>query len=397
MVLTFGTTPVVVAVRRAWKAARATATQMVLVPLALSVAAPVAAQQPGLASLVVRKTRITGYPYAFATPEAGVAFGVGGIVTFYTSVTDSVLRPSKVTVGAWYSLNNQYKLSLTPQVNLEQNRWQLNLPIDFGRFTDKFWGIGNETEELPYDSTSETETEDFRSEVTNVKLDVQGPLSIFSSMRSGILIEFSNTNIVDPKLNPYLMTDTIRGAAGGQTLGFGITSVWDTRNHAFYPTKGGFLQVRALIFPLVLGADYQYGRVEADLRTFLGRGPDQVVALQAYGNFVFGDAPFYALSALGGPYRMRGYFQGRYRDKHFVMAQAEYRRLVWWRIGITLFGGVGDVFGSEGSDLRLGSLKWSLGGGLRFRFNQAEKVNLRADFGFGRHTKGVYFQLEEAF
>jgi hypothetical protein len=129
--------------------------------------------------------------------------------------------------------------------------------------------------------------------------------------------------------------------------------------------------------------------------------PGEVIALQAYGNFVFGDAPFYALSALGGPYRMRGYFQGRYRDKHLVVAQAEYRRLVWWRVGITLFGGLGDVFGSETSDSTsdrgIRNLKWSLGGGLRFRFNQAEKVNLRGDLGFGRDTKGVYFQLEEAF
>jgi hypothetical protein len=30
-------------------------------------------------------------------------------------------------------------------------------------------------------------------------------------------------------------------------------------------------------------------------------------------------------------------------------------------------------------------------------FNQREKINLRADFGFGRDTRGVYFGLEEAF
>lgn len=369
-----------------------------LVTLTLAVGAPHAlAQQPGQTSVVVRKTRITGYPYVFATPEAGVAFGVGGIVTFYTSATDSVLRPSKVTVGGWYSLNNQYKLSLTPQINLDHNRWQLNFPSDFGRFTDKFWGIGNLTEELPFDSASNSETEDFRSEVTNFKLDVQGPVSIYKSLRSGILIELNNTRIVDAQLNPYLNADTVVGTGGGQTFGFGLTSVWDTRNHAFFPSSGGFYQVRALGFPFFMGTEYKYVRVEADFRTFLGRGPDEVVALQAYGNFVFGGAPFYALSALGGPYRMRGYFQGRYRDKHLVMAQAEYRKLVWWRVGITLFAGVGDVFGSEASDFRVQNLKWSLGGGLRFRFNQAEKVNLRVDLGFGRETKGVYFQLEEAF
>lgn len=355
------------------------------------------AQDSTTAEVVPHKTRISGYPYAFATPEAGVAFGVGGIVTFYTSATDSILRPSKVTVGGWYSLNNQYKLSVTPQVTLDRNRWQMNMPGDFGRFTDKFWGIGNMTEELPYDSASDTETEDFRSSVTNVKLDVQGPLPIFASVRSGVLLEFNNTSIVDTLLNPYLAADTIVGANGGQTMGLGFISVWDTRDHAFFPETGGFYQVRALWYPAFIGSDYGYGRVEADFRTFLRRGPDEVIALQAYGHFVVGGPPFYALSALGGPNRMRGYFQGRYRDKHLVVAQAEYRRLVWWRVGFTLFGGVGDVFGSDASEVAIKNLKWSLGAGLRFRFNQAEKVNLRVDFGFGRDTKGVYFQLEEAF
>jgi outer membrane protein assembly factor BamA len=367
---------------------------------ALSVAvvpANVLGQQPAQATVVVRKTRISGYPYAFATPEAGVAFGLGGIVTFYTSATDTILRPSKVTVGGWYSLNNQYKLSVVPQVTMDRNQWQLNLPIDFGRFTDKFWGIGNTTPELPYDSATDSEIEDFRSEVMNVKLDVQGPLPIFHSIRSGVLLEFNNTRIVDAKLNPYLNADTVLGTDGGQTFGLGVTSVWDTRNHAFFPETGGFYQVRALWFPILLGTDYAYGRIEADFRTFLRRGPDEVVALQAYGNFILGNAPFYALSALGGSNRMRGYFQGRYRDKHLVVAQAEYRRLVWKRLGFTLFGGVGDVFGSDATEFAISNLKWSLGGGLRFRFNQAEKVNLRVDFGFGRDTKGVYFQLEEAF
>ena len=372
--------------------------RLVLAALAVAVIPmPVLGQRPGQTTVVVRKTRISGYPYAFATPEAGIALGLGGIVTFYTSATDSVLRPSKVTLGGWYSLNNQYKLSLVPQVTLQANEWQIGMPVDFGRFTDKFWGIGNLTPELPYDSAADAKTEDYRSEVTNVKLDVQGPLPIFRSIRSGVLLEFNNTSIVDPKLNPYLNADTVLGSEGGQTFGVGVTSVWDTRDHAFFPEAGGFYQVRALWFPVFLGTDYGYGRVEADFRTFVRQGPDEVIALQAYGNFVFGDAPFYALSALGGPNRMRGYFQGRYRDRHLVMAQAEYRRLVWWRLGFTLFGGVGDVFGSDASDLALRNLKWSLGAGLRFRFNEAEKVNLRVDFGFGRDTKGVYFQLEEAF
>jgi hypothetical protein len=94
---------------------------------------------------------------------------------------------------------------------------------------------------------------------------------------------------------------------------------------------------------------------------------------------------------------MRGYFMGRYRDRHYLTAQAEYRRMVWWRLGFAAFAGAGEVFGSEGSDFRLSNLQWSVGGGLRLLFNRAERVNLRVDFGVGKSTTGLYFQLEEAF
>jgi hypothetical protein len=46
----------------------------------------------------------------------------------------------------------------------------------------------------------------------------------------------------------------------------------------------------------------------------------------------------------------------------------------------------------------LNQIKYSFGAGLRFRFNQKEKVNLRMDIGMGPHKNmGVYFGIEEAF
>ena len=52
-------------------------------------------------------------------------------------------------------------------------------------------------------------------------------------------------------------------------------------------------------------------------------------------------------------------------------------------------------------------LKWFLlyklsfaycGAGLRFRFNEEQKVNLRMDLGFGNDgNMGIYFGIEEAF
>jgi outer membrane translocation and assembly module TamA len=95
---------------------------------------------------------------------------------------------------------------------------------------------------------------------------------------------------------------------------------------------------------------------------------------------------------------MRGYFYGRYRDKAYMTAQAEYRRHLWWKLGGVVFLGFGQV-GPELSAYRLDSFHSSYGFGLRYLFNPEEHVNIRVDFGFGRNdtTTGVYFGVEEAF
>jgi outer membrane protein assembly factor BamA len=347
-----------------------------------------------------RKVRVSGYPYVFSTPEAGPAVGLGGIVTFYTSRTDSLLRPSKVSAGGWYSLNDQYKITLTPVAYLEGNRWQISLPADYGRFTDRFWGIGNETDEFLEDTTPGAPSAPYRMSAANLKLDVQFPPGTSFSARLftrvGIVLELNDTRILDPLDNP-LIDSTLEGHQGGQTIGAGVVFVRDDRNQTFFPSGGGLYTTKLVLYPPILVADYSYTRVEVDLRKYLGRNPNEVLALQAYGSFMFGNPPFYALSALGGPSRMRGYFMGRYRDRHYLTTQAEYRKMFWWRLGFVAFAGTGEVFGSEGSGFRLSSLQWSVGGGLRVLFNKAERVNLRIDLGIGKHTTGLYFQLEEAF
>jgi len=375
---------------------------LILLPVSLLLVAvgDGAAQQDTVPKQPERKVRISGYPYIFSTPEAGPAAGVGGIVTFYTSRTDSVLRPSKVSVGGWYSLNGQYKISLTPVVYLNRNQWQLSMPADYGRFTDRFWGIGNQTEEFPDDTTAGAPDAQYEMSATNLKLDIQfppfTPLGEGLLTRVGIVVEFNGTQILDVLDNP-LIDSTLLGYAGGQTLGAGISYVIDSRNHTFFPNSGGLYTVKVVGYPVMLMADYGYTRLEADLRKYFGRNTKESLAFQAYGSFMFGSPPFYALSALGGSSRMRGYFLGRYRDRHYLMAQAEYRKMFWWRLGFAAFAGVGEVFGSEGSEFRLNELQWSVGGGLRVLFSRAELINLRVDFGVGKNTTGLYFQLEEAF
>jgi outer membrane protein assembly factor BamA len=335
-----------------------------------------------------RGLKLAAYPYAFYTPETELAFGAGGLVTFYTSKRQADLRPSKVSLSGYYSTRKQYKFSQTTQLYLDDNRWFVALPLEFGFYVDKFWGVGNQTPEI--------DNEDYDARVYAGRFVLEGPTPTPFFDRDGFVYRLSYRDITDPKDNPFL-ADSALGTEGGISSGVGFDLVRDSRDHTFFPNDGGFHRLNLLWYSSFLGSDYDFVDIEVDLRRYFAVAPDQVVALQMYGRFVPGSPPFYETAALGGGTIMRGYFYGRYRDRYLTAAQVEYRAHIWWRLGGVVFAGAGDVFGSPASDLSFSNLKYSYGFGLRFLFNKQEKTNLRGDFGFGKDTKGVYFGLEEAF
>ena len=63
---------------------------------------------------------------------------------------------------------------------------------------------------------------------------------------------------------------------------------------------------------------------------------------------------------------------------------------------VVVFGGVGDA-ADELDDLKLKDFKYSYGFGLRYVFDENERLTVRADFGFGKNTSGVYSAMQEAF
>ncbi|WP_277619903.1 BamA/TamA family outer membrane protein [Psychroserpens jangbogonensis] len=305
---------------------------------------------------------------------------------FYTKETKN-LRPSKVGFGAHYTTNKQYKFSLKPSIYFNSNNLVVNMPMSFGYTLDKFWGIGN--------SSAETGTEEFFRQDINIQLEIQVPPLLFFSDRSGFIIDYKNTAIVDSKENQYILDESINGFDGGDIFGLGLNLIWDRRDNLFYPTSGHYQYIKFIVYPEP--SDYVFSTFELDVRYYKTLLKNQVLATNLYIKSVGSNAPFYELPALGGQQRLRGYFEGRYRDRNYVAFQMELRQYFSKRFGFVAFGGFGDV-GEELTDLNLKSLKYSAGGGLRYLFNTKENVNLRMDVAVGRDgNAGIYFGIEEAF
>jgi len=332
-----------------------------------------------------RSFNIFGYPYLFYTPETELALGIGGIATFYLG-KDKILRPSKITLSGYYTTNKQYSFVLKPEFYFLKNSYFLSVPVNYEYSVDKYYGIGDETPEIS--------NPDFSANIFSVSVNFQLPSLLNFNYKSGFLFDYKNYTILDRKTNPYL-TDSLN-VKGGNTVGVGFTWVWDTRDNIFFPLNGGYNQIKTEFYSETIGSEYDFNIYTVDLRGYFPVIKQNIIGLQIYGRFARGDPPFYELSSLGGQYMMRGYYEGRYRDKNFIMAQIEYRAYIFWKIGVVGFFGMGDV-SDQLIDLHLSHAKYSYGFGIRYQFNKEEKVNLRADFGFGKKTSGVYFGIEEVF
>ena len=324
-------------------------------------------------------------PFAFYTPETKLAFGA--MVIASTKLSERVdSRPSSVTASVYYTLNNQYDFSLSPEIYLNNDRYLIASELNYGKIIDKYYGIGNDTEEINkpnYEARNSFIFFKFQSEILRY-------------IKLGIVYELRDFNVIDVRENPHLLSGIVTGREGGLTSGLGLVLTYDTRNNIFYPVRGGYYEIATTVFSGGIGSDYNYAKTLIDLRRYLRIADNQVLALQMFYNFVGGSVPFYDIPQLGGDNIMRGYFEGRYRDKHYFAAQLEYRVRVWWRFGLVGFIGAGDV-ASKFSKFELSNFKYSYGAGLRFRIDETELWDMRVDVGFGKNSSGFYFQYNQAF
>ena len=337
-------------------------------------------------STASRKFSLFGYPFAYYTPETQFAVGAGGIATFYLG-EDIILRPSKVTLSGYYTSNKQYSISFVPQFYFYKNKYFFSMDVKYEFIVDKFYGVGSDTPEI--------QNPEYSANNFYVTVEFRLPFTSRDDLKFGLLFDYKNFRLADKKSNPYLLND-YADFTKAKTLGLGFLWAWDTRNSIFFPTDGHYSKLLTEFYFREIGSDYDFNKIEFDIRNYFPLYEINTVGFQIYGKLARGNPPFYELPALGGQYLMRGYYQGRFRDNNYLAAQIEYRRYVWKRIGFVVFFGMGDV-AHKFNEMRIRDMKYSYGFGVRYQFNVIEKVNLRADFGFGKNTSGVYFGIEEVF
>jgi outer membrane protein assembly factor BamA len=328
---------------------------------------------------------IFGYPYAFYSPETDLAFGVGGMVYFRTT-KDPDIELSNVVLSGYYTINNQYTINLTPELYLSKSGDYFKGDFFYGKFLDKFYGYGSQSPEIP---NPDYLTNDFNAYFYFQK-------NITKNIEVGVIYDYFNSTISDKKENELLLNDEVVGTDGGVSSGLGFSAAWDSRDYVYVSTRGWYYYFSSVFYSKAFGSTYDFNEYTLDLREFYHFIQDHVLAFQGYAKIARGNPPFYEVPRLGGGVTMRGYFEGRYRDEIYLTMQMEYKTMLFWKIGGVLFGGLGDV-AREFNNFKMTNLKYSYGFGLRYAFDLEERLTIRADFGFGKNTSGVYFSMQEAF
>lgn len=358
----------------------------VLTLIGLSLSGSLAAQT-GTETKPPRKLSFVALPLVYYSPETRLAGGVGGLMAFRPAGARPENRPTSVFFSAIYTQNEQSTWQVKPEAYWKGEDWMAAGNFELSRFPNKFFGLGNDTP----DSTEEKYTP------RQIALEVQVQRRILPGKKvyAGLIWAFDRYRFQEFEAGGLLAGGGIPGHSGGVVTGAGLIAKSDSRDNLFFPGRGHYWQFSAVFYGPWAGGDYKFSKFKADLRSYVPVFAAPVLALQVQLEATAGAVPFMAMPKLGGDKMMRGFFGGRYRDKIFAGAQAEFRFPLGGKLSAGVFAGGGEVAG-RWRGLSISGLRFSAGGGLRFRISK-EGTNVRVDAGFGKGVSSIYFTANEAF
>lgn len=323
---------------------------------------------------------VIGGPHYSTDTKFGIGLVAAGL--YRTDMTDTITPPSDVAVYLDATTSMFFKLGVKGNHIMPRDRSRLSYDVNFSSVATKFWGIG-------YKNNVNDENES-TYKYLNSQAQVSYVWQIAPRLFVGPMAAFDYINGRRFE-KPWLW----EGEADRTfNLGVGFTIQYDTRDFLTNAFKGIYLRVDQRFNPRFLLNKYAFSLTELDFSVYHGLWRDATLAFQLHSRFTYGNTPWGLLSTLGGSYNMRGYFEGRYRDKSAMDVCLELRQHIWRRNGIAVWVGAGTVF-PKFSALRWNQVLPNYGIGYRWEFKK--RVNVRLDLGFGRHQTGFIFSINEAF
>lgn len=340
-------------------------------------------------TLVDQKTGYFAAPIVFYTPDTRWGVGLSAATIFHLHDKN---KPGLSTRASYFRLSAHYTQQKQKDLWGEWNVFSAGEKYFFKgefrlrNFPDKFYGVGNRT--------SKKDQETYTYEMFTCKTMILKKLSRFIFL--GIDAHYTRFYNFKREKGKKLDSGKIPGFNGGTGAALGLVAILDQRDNIMNPYRGNYAEFSSYFYRKFLGSTFSFTVINGEYRKYWQVRRKHILAFQTKVRFALGDVPFIEMSQIGNDDMLRGYPRNRYRDAHMVGAQLEYRFPVFWRMGLTTFAGLGEIF-SRASDIRLNTLKFTIGTGMRFLLNPAERLNLRLDYGYGSQGGYFYLAFTEAF
>lgn len=324
---------------------------------------------------------IIGGPHYSSDTKLGLGLAASGL---YRSVPGDSLTPqSNVSLYGDISSVGFALIGIRGFHIFPSDRYRLNYKVYFFSFPGKFWGIGYS------DAINDSNETDYKRLQAKVEADFMFRLA--KNFYLGPSAQFCFVEGKNIHKNQWLWHgESLRT----KSYGVGVTLSYDSRDNINNSFEGYFISLEQRFFPRFLFNDYPFSATEFTANKYNRVWKGGVVAMQLHGNFTYGNTPWGMLADIGGSNSMRGYYEGRYRDKCEVDATVELRQHIYGRSGAVLWVGAGSVF-PQINAIRFKRILPNYGIGYRWEFKH--RVNVRLDLGFGRHQTGFVFNINEAF
>jgi hypothetical protein len=335
-------------------------------------------------------------PILISNAETGIQ--AGALVIRFLNPDDTINNSSTVGVSARISQKMQVEVDVFPEWYLRHNLYHVTADLDYIRWPADFYGIGNASD-IPKDSADHYLAQGVIGDLT---VERQWWPGIFAGPQA-----LFNYEDIAAKGVPALLTDTVSGRQGGLTSGLGGVMTFDKRDASYWTRSGTFLRAKAAWYRSMWGSDFDYDSYSLEAHQFIPMFTTGALGLSTTLQMKEGDIPFRELSTADGDHMLRGLVRGKYRDRHLLVVQGEYKSYLpdygWlshpWvrnRLGYAVFAEAGQV-AHRMEDFAWEEFRPDFGVGLRYAMNPAQRMNIRIDVGYVDGGVAPAINIKEAF
>lgn len=330
---------------------------------------------------------IIGGPHYASDTKLGIGLVAAGL--YRHDKENLELPPCNVSLYSDFSTSGFFLVGIRGNDIGCRDRRRIEYDVNFYRFPTKFWGIGYA--EANSDSHEVKYTQWWASAEARI-LWRMAPSQLFIGPTARFCFVQARSIEEDYRDRPSALILDQTPITRDYSLGVALR--WDTRDNLTAPERGWLASLEGRWSPAWLGNDWVHSTALLTVAHYQRVWRGGVVASLLHADFNWGRLAWSQMASFGGSNTMRGYYEGRYRDKCEADLTVELRQRVWHRSGIAVWAGMATVAP------RIGDMRWRKvlpNGGIGYRWEFKKYTNIRLDYGIGRGESSFLFSINEAF